>query len=499
MIKKLLIANRGEIAIRVQRTAREMGIATVAVYSTADRGAPHVLLADEAVCLGPPPSNESYLRQDAILETAKRLGVDAIHPGYGFLAENAEFARACLDAGIIFVGPSPDVIDAMGSKTQARQRMIAAKVPVVPGTEDAITDSAEALKIALEIGFPVMVKAAAGGGGKGMRKIDRKEDFISAVDAARREAEGSFGDSAVYIEKYLEDPHHIEVQIIADSQGHVLHLGERECSIQRRHQKVVEESPSPFVTPELREEICKIAVQAAEAVGYVNAGTIEFLVDKHRNAYFLEMNTRLQVEHPVTEMVTGLDLVREQLLIASGEPLQWTQEDIQPRGHSLECRVCAEDPRENFLPATGKVALHRVPEGPGVRVDGGLASGGEISMYYDPMISKLIVWAQDRSTAIDRMGRAIEDYRLQGLQHNLEFCHWVMKNKNFRDGDYTTHFIQDHFRSEYLDDHGEETLAAVELAGVLERVRCSSDEENAIQPQDSDAESSWMWKHRRAR
>jgi acetyl-CoA carboxylase biotin carboxylase subunit len=495
MIKKLLIANRGEIAIRVQRTAREMGIATVAVYSTADRSAPHVLQADEAICLGPPPSIESYLRADAILEAAKRLHVDAIHPGYGFLAENADFAAACEKAGITFVGPSPLVIDAMGSKTQARQRMIAAQVPVVPGTEEAVSDPHEALATAKEIGFPVMVKAAAGGGGKGMRKIELESDFLSALDAARREAEGAFGDGSVYIEKYLEDPHHIEVQILADTHGHVIHLGERECSIQRRHQKVVEESPSPFVTAELRDEICKIAVQAAQAVGYVNAGTIEFLVDKHRKAYFLEMNTRLQVEHPVTEMVTGLDLVREQLRVASGLPLSVSQEDVLVRGHAIECRICAEDPRENFLPDTGVVTLHRVPEGPGVRVDGGLCTGGEISMYYDPMISKLIVWAQHRDAAVSRMKRAIEDYCLHGITHNLEFCRWVMENDFFCKGDYTTHFIQDHFKAEMLDDLSEQSISAIEVAGLVERVRSDARPEPS-QTARVHEESPWMWKHR---
>jgi len=498
MLRKVLIANRGEIALRVIRTAREMGIATVAVYSEADRGAPHVAMADEAVCLGPAPSRDSYLRGGRIIEEALRLGVDAIHPGYGFLSENAAFARHCSDAGILFVGPPPEVIEAMGSKTAARQAMIRAGVPVVPGTEEAIRDPQAALETAREIGFPVMLKAAAGGGGKGMRLVEEESGFLPALEAARREAEGAFGDGAVYLEKFVEGPHHIEVQILADAHGTVLHLGERECSIQRRHQKVVEESPSPFVTPELRADLCATAVKAARAVGYVNAGTIEFLVDCHRRFYFLEMNTRLQVEHPVTEWVTGLDLVREQLRVAAGQPLGLRQEDIQSRGHAIECRVCAEDPRQGFLPDTGRIGLHLPPTGPGVRLDSGVEKGSEVSVHYDPMLAKLSVWAQDRPAAIARMHRALGEYRLQGPAHNLDFCRWVMAHPVYLGGVTTTHFIAEHWSAEAREAEvsPDERLAA-ELAALLGRL------EGETAPQDDGGAASgagpsnWRWQHRR--
>ncbi len=497
MFKRILIANRGEIALRVIRTAREMGIETIAVYSEADRASLHVVEADYAVCIGPAPSRESYLKGDVILDVALKMGAEAIHPGYGFLSENADFTRACSAAGIVFVGPSPEVMESMGSKTCARRTMIDAGVPVVPGTEEAIQDVNAALEIAREIGFPVMLKAAAGGGGKGMRLVHEEKDFVNALEAARREAQGAFGDAEVYVEKFVEEPHHIEVQILADSHGNVIHLGERECSIQRRHQKVVEESPSPFVTPELRQAICDTAVQAARAVGYVNAGTIEFLVDKHRKHYFLEMNTRLQVEHPVTEWVTGVDLVRQQLLVAAGEAIEIGQEEIVARGHALECRVCAEDPRENFLPDTGRIHTHRLPSGPGIRVDSGVESGSEVSVHYDPMLAKLTAWAQDRDTAIARMHRALAEYRLHGVRNNLDFCRWVMEHPVFASGTYTTRFIEEYFDPEMLDGGGEANREAAEVVEILRRVK----REKGLASEDrGDACRSTAWKqqHRRA-
>ena len=497
MIRKLLVANRGEIALRVIRTAREMGIATVAVHSEPDRFAPHVAAADEAVELGPAPSAESYLRVDRILEAARRLGADAVHPGYGFLSENAAFARACAGAGLAFVGPSPEVIEAMGSKTRARETMIAAGVPVVPGTEAAVQRAEDALAEADRIGFPLMIKAAAGGGGKGMRRVERREDLAAAFEAARREALGAFGDGDIYLEKYLLDPHHVEVQVLGDSHGTVVHLGERECSVQRRHQKVVEESPSPFLTPELREEICAVAVRAARAVGYVNAGTVEFLVDGSRRAYFLEMNTRLQVEHPVTEWVCGVDLVREQLRVASGLPISFSQEDVVARGHAVECRICAEDPRERFLPDTGTITAHVAPGGPGVRLDSGVAAGVEVGVHYDPLLAKLSVWGPDRGAALARMARALEEYRLQGVATNLAFCRWVMEHEVFRGGVYTTHFIADHFRPERLDARDDGLVAAAEAAELLRRLRCGGAGAAAAASEPETAGEGWRWQHRR--
>ena len=416
MIQKVLIANRGEIAVRVMRSCREMGIKTVAVFSEADRAARHVLYADEACFIGPAASRESYLNIDKIIEAAKRHGADAIHPGYGFLSENSEFARRCKAEGIIFIGPDPETMDAMGDKISARKHMIAAGVPVVPGTEQPLQNVEEAKRICNEIGYPVMLKASMGGGGKGMRLIHSEAEVEEAYNTARSESMSSFGDDTVYLEKFVEEPHHIEFQILGDNYGNAIHLFERECSIQRRNQKVVEETPSPFVTPELREKMGKAAVAAAKAVNYKGAGTIEFLVDKNRNFYFLEMNTRLQVEHPITEEVVGVDLVKEQLRIANNEPLHLKQEELKQRGHAIECRICAEDTDNNFMPSPGIIKQLMEPNGIGVRIDSYVYESYEIPIYYDPMIGKLIVWATTREFAIERMRRVLYEYKITGLK-----------------------------------------------------------------------------------
>ncbi|HPF50748.1 MAG TPA: acetyl-CoA carboxylase biotin carboxylase subunit [Draconibacterium sp.] len=441
-IKKILIANRGEIAIRVMRTCRELDIETVAIYSEADRTSLHVRYAHEAYYVGKAPSSESYLNIDKIIEIAKRSNADAIHPGYGFLSENAKFARRCAEEGIIFIGPSPEVIVQMGDKIQARESMMAAGIPVVPGTEGEIKSEDEALEIIREIGLPVMIKASAGGGGKGMRLVKNEADIISSVRAARSEAKAAFGDDAVYIEKYITSPHHIEFQILGDQHGNVVHLFERECSVQRRHQKMIEETPSPLMTPELRETMGKAAVEAAQAVNYVGAGTIEFLVDNNLNYYFLEMNTRLQVEHPITERVTGIDLVKQQIFVAEGKELEFRQDELKQRGHAIECRVYAEDPDNNFMPSAGKVYKISNPLGLGVRTDGYVYEGYEIPIYYDPMISKLIVWGKTRDEAIARMRRALYEYKITGVKTSIKMLERVMNNENFISGNYDTHFIE---------------------------------------------------------
>ncbi|MFZ4411639.1 MAG: acetyl-CoA carboxylase biotin carboxylase subunit [Bacteroidales bacterium] len=443
MIKKLLVANRGEIAVRVMRSCKELDIKTVAVFSDADRKAKHVRYADEAYYIGASPSSESYLRMDKIIEVAKRSGADAIHPGYGFLSENADFSQLCEDEGIIFIGPSPYAIHTMGDKITARQTMMAAGVPVVPGTKEKITSETRALEIIREIGFPVMIKASAGGGGKGMRMVKEEKELISAIRGARSEAKSAFGDDAVYIEKYISSPHHIEFQILADKLGHTIHLCERECSVQRRHQKVVEETPSPLMTAELREKMGKAAVAAAKAVNYYGAGTIEFLVDDDLNYYFLEMNTRLQVEHPITERVVGVDIVREQINIANGLPLTYQQEQIVQRGHSIECRIYAEDPDNNFMPSPGTIKEIVEPLGLGVRTDGYMYEGFEIPIFYDPMISKLIVWGESRHEAIARMKRALDEYKISGVKTSLAFLRSIMETPAFVDGKYNTHFIEE--------------------------------------------------------
>ena len=438
---KVLIANRGEIAVRVIRACREMGFPTVAVYSDVDRAALHVAYADQALPVGEAPSRESYLRIDRILDAAKKSGAEAIHPGYGFLAENAGFARACIDAGLIFIGPSPESIEAMGSKTEARQRMQAAGVPVVPGLTEPARSFDEIDAFARSAGFPVMIKASAGGGGKGMRLVEREEDLRGAFDRVRSEAESFFGDGSVYVEKFIASPRHIEVQVVGDQHGNLVHVGERECTLQRRHQKVVEECPSPVVDAELRQRLGEMAVRAAAAVNYYSTGTIECLMGAGRDFYFLEMNTRLQVEHPVTEMVWGVDLVKEQLRIARGEKLSVRQEDLEPSGHAIECRIYAEDPARNFAPAPGLIRHISLPQGPGIRNDQGVYAGYTVPVHYDPMLSKLIAHAGSREEAIARMKRALTEYRVEGIMTTIPFFTCIMNDPEFAAGRFDTGFI----------------------------------------------------------
>lgn len=445
-IKKVLVANRGEIAVRVMRTCREMGIQSVAVYSDVDRDALHTRYATEAYYIGKAAPRESYLVMDRLIETAKKAGADAIHPGYGFLSENAEFAQKVMDAGLIFIGPPPHAVDIMGPKTTARQVMEKAGVPVVPGLKEPVADEDAALTYAKSIGFPVMVKAAAGGGGKGMRKVDRAEDFPSAWRSARSEAKNSFGDDAVYIEKFLEKPRHIEIQIFADTHGNVHSLFERECSVQRRHQKLIEEAPSPFVTPEMRKQMGEVACNAARAVGYVGAGTVEMLVDAHRNFYFMEMNTRLQVEHPVTEMITGFDLVEAQIRVARGEKLPWGEAPGQPRGWAMEARVCAEDAAANFVPVPGRINHFRAPGGPNVRTDTGIYPGFAITTDYDPMIAKVVAWGKDRNTARLRLDRALAEFTIKGTTTNTMFLRQMLANEEYASGTYDTGIIDRHLK-----------------------------------------------------
>ncbi len=441
MFNKVLVANRGEIAVRVMRSLREMGIESVAVFSEADRQAKHVRMADEAYCVGPASSNESYLRIDKILEVAKKSGAEAIHPGYGFLSENAEFSAACKEAGVVFIGPEPYAIEAMGEKTRARTLMQKAGVPLVPGTKAAIEDAEEALKVAQDMGFPVLVKAAAGGGGKGMRRVDSAEDFVASFEGARREALSAFGNGDVYVEKYVVNPKHVEIQVLADGHGHCVHLFERDCSVQRRHQKIIEETPCPVLEDATRQKMGEVAVKAAQAVDYIGAGTVEFLLDVDQNFYFLEMNTRLQVEHPITEAITGLDLVRWQVLIADGAKLPFTQDELNRRGHAIECRIYAEDPENNFMPAPGPITYMSTADGPGVREDSGVYSGATVPVHYDPMISKLVVWAEDRQSAIGRMRRALSEYTVSGITTNIAFHDEVLQHPDFVEGTYDTEFV----------------------------------------------------------
>lgn len=443
MFDKVLVANRGEIAVRVIRSLKELGISTVAIYSEVDKDSRHVQLADQAYCVGPRRPAESYLNIPSIMSVAEVTGADAIHPGYGFLSENAHFAEVCEDTGLEFIGPTSEVIALMGDKTKARETMMEAGVPVVPGTENGIEDIDEALSVADEIGFPLIIKAAAGGGGKGMRIVHNKKDMEKSIQMAQAEAQSSFGDERVYLEKYVEEPRHIEFQILGDKKGNIIHLGERDCSIQRRHQKVIEEAPSPALTQELREEMGQVAVKAAEAVDYFNAGTVEFLLDKDNNFYFIEMNTRIQVEHPVTELVTGVDIVKEQIRVAAGFELSLTQDELEINGSAMECRVNAEDPEHDFRPSPGKIEKYILPGGPGVRVDDGVYQGDQITPYYDPMVAKLIVWGETRKETITRMERALDEYKVEGpaLVTNIPFHLKVLNNAFFRKGEFYTNFI----------------------------------------------------------
>jgi len=468
-IQKILVANRGEIALRVMRTAREMGIKTVAVFSEADRSALHVRYADEAIAIGPAPSSESYLRMDKIIAAAKLTKADAIHPGYGFLSENEDFAELAERNGIIFIGPSTKAIEIMGSKLAAKAAVSKFNVPLVPGTSEPITDIDAAKSLARKIGYPILIKASAGGGGKGMRIVDREEQFVEQMERATSEAKSAFGDGSVFIEKYITKPRHIEFQILGDQHGNVVHLFERECSIQRRHQKVIEEAPSSILTPEKRKLMGEAAINVAKSCGYYNAGTVEFILDEKLDFYFLEMNTRLQVEHPVTEQITGLDLVKLQIQIAQGEELPFRQEDIKMNGHAVESRVYAEDPSNNFLPDIGVLRTYTRPQGAGIRVDDGFEKGMEIPFYYDPMIAKLICHADTRTAAIDKMIRAIDEYEITGLETTLAFCRFVMKHEGFRSGNFDTRFVENYFTPNELitATHNEEEKLAAAIAVVL--------------------------------
>lgn len=466
MFKKILIANRGEIAVRIIRACREMSISPIAVFSEADRKALHVRLAEEAYYIGASPPSESYLNVARILEVAKHSGAEAIHPGYGFLAENADFVRRCHKQGLVFIGPDYDSMLVMGNKTASRKKMSQVGIPIIPGTLNPIEDEAELHRIAEEFGYPVLLKASAGGGGKGMRRVDDESDLASAFHLAQSEARSSFNDPSVYLEKYMEEPHHIEVQVLADSFGNTVYLGERECSVQRRYQKIMEETPSPFLNDTQREEMGKVAVQVASAVGYQNAGTVEFIVDKNKKFYFLEMNTRLQVEHPITEMVTGIDLVKCQLEIAAGRPLPFAQSDIKPKGHSLECRIYAEDPYNGFMPSPGRIERLRAPAGGlGVRYDNGTYEGYQVPLEYDSLLSKLISWGNTREEAIRRMLRALSEYKIYGIKTIIPFFQRILLHPKFYQGTYNTHFIEDLEKEEEKIDPEEKTIALI-AAGI---------------------------------
>lgn len=466
-MKKILIANRGEIALRIMRSAREMGIRTVAVYSEADRESLHVLYADEAVCIGPAPSNQSYLIGEKIIAACRATGAEAIHPGYGFLSENAAFARLVKAEGLILIGPTPEAMEIMGNKLSAKAAALKYKIPMVPGTEEAITDVNEARERAIAVGFPILIKAAAGGGGKGMRVVEQAADFEEQMHLAVSEALSAFGDGSVFIERYVSSPRHIEIQVLGDTHGNIVHLFERECSIQRRHQKVIEEAPSSILTEEIRNKMGKCAVDVARSVNYVGAGTVEFILDENLDFFFLEMNTRLQVEHPVTEMITGLDLVKEQIKIARGEQLSYQQEDLKINGHAIELRVYAEDPENNFLPDIGVLQTYKTPKGYGVRVDDGFEQGMEIPIYYDPMIAKLITYGKSREEAIERMVRAIDEYRITGIETTLGFGKFVMQHDAFKSGKFDTHFVSKYFNAASLKIENDEEALIAALFGAL--------------------------------
>tara|TARA_R110000823_G_scaffold243818_3_gene368110 strand:+ start:91891 stop:93333 length:1443 start_codon:yes stop_codon:yes gene_type:complete len=473
MIKKILVANRGEIALRIMKTARNMGIKTVAVFSEADRNAPHVKFADEAVCIGPPPSNESYLLGDKIIKVAKELNVDAIHPGYGFLSENAEFGESVEKSGMIFIGPKSHAIRIMGSKLAAKDAVKKYDIPMVPGTDEAITDVSAAKEIAKEIGFPILIKASAGGGGKGMRIVENSKEFEEQMKRAISEAENAFGDGSVFIEKFVTSPRHIEIQVLADNFGNTVHLFERECSIQRRHQKVVEEAPSSVLTPELRKQMGKAAVKVAKACDYVGAGTVEFLLDDKHNFYFLEMNTRLQVEHPVTELITGLDLVEQQINIANNEKLAFSQDDLKITGHAFELRVYAEDPLNNFMPSVGKLEVYRPPSGKNIRVDDGFTEGMQVPIQYDPMLSKLITYGKTRNEAMQRMLEAISEYDIEGVSTTLPFGKFVFEHEAFRSGNFDTNFVKKYYSEEKLKAINEEEAKVAALFALKQYLKDS--------------------------
>ncbi|TBW28908.1 acetyl-CoA carboxylase biotin carboxylase subunit [Gramella sp. KN1008] len=470
-MKKILVANRGEIALRVMKTIRKMGIKTVAVFSTADRNAPHVKFADEAVCIGQAPSSESYLKGDKIIEVAKELNVDGIHPGYGFLSENASFAQKVEKNGITWIGPGSKAIEIMGSKLAAKDAVKKYGIPMVPGIDKAITDTEKAKEIARDIGFPILIKASAGGGGKGMRIVEKEKDLEDQMKRAISEAESAFGDGSVFIEKYVASPRHIEIQVLADTYGNIVHLFERECSIQRRHQKVVEEAPSVVLDEALRKEMGEAAVKVAKACDYVGAGTVEFLFDENRNFYFLEMNTRLQVEHPVTEFITGIDLVEQQIRVARGEKLKFAQEDLSIRGHAMELRVYAEDPLEDFMPSTGRLEKYQLPSGEGIRLDNGFEEGMDVPIYYDPMLAKLITYGETREEAIQLIIKAIDDYIVEGVSTTLPFGKFVFQHEAFRSGNFDTHFVKKYYSPEALEEETEKEARLAALIALKEYLK----------------------------
>lgn len=492
-IQKILVANRGEIALRVMRTAREMGIKTVAVYSDADSNSPHVRYADEAVNVGPPPSAQSYLLGDKIIEICKELSVDAIHPGYGFLSENSKFAKKVAENDIIFIGPSQKAIEVMGDKLAAKEAVSAYDVPMVPGVNHAVTDPLEAKKIAEQVGYPVLIKASAGGGGKGMRVVEKPEELEEQMKRAISEAQSAFGDGSVFVEKFITSPRHIEIQVLGDQHGNLVHLFERECSIQRRHQKVIEEAPSAVLTPEKRKAMGEAAIGVAKSCNYYGAGTVEFIVDENLDFYFLEMNTRLQVEHPVTEEITGVDLVKEQIRIAEGRPLSFTQNDLKIKGHALEVRVYAEDPTNNFLPDIGKLTTYKTPSGDGVRVDDGFEEGMDIPIYYDPMIAKLITYGENRTKAIEKMVRAIQEYQITGVKTTLNFCEFAIQHEAFTSGKFDTKFVERYFKPEVLQDLNPEHH---DIALVLGAVAAEERSSHSLKVRQQSNPSKWKLRAR---